>query len=397
MTRKNKKRIHPSTKRKHSPHIVNVTRKIKDLTRLLLFVRAGGRCEFDGCNRDLLEHHVTLTEGNFAQMAHIVAFSVDGPRGRSNRPKEINAVDNLMALCPACHKLIDDDPEKFTKATLVTYKEQHERRVKYVTGLNPDQKTSVVILKSKIGQQTVAVPFDHVLEATAPRYPASRDGLVIDLTVLPTDSSSFLGAACDTIKTDLQTFFGPTGEYRKTGHISLFALSSIPILAYFGTQLSSKVPAEIYQRHRDSEKWTWKRDGKTSAAYSFRRVRPGNTAVNVALVMSLSGAIPLEDLPASIDNTFSVYELTLDGATPSPTFLNTRADLREFRIAYQGAIATITKEHPGITSVHVFPAVPAPVAVLIGRELLPKAHPELRIYDRDKAAGGFVYQLTINN
>jgi hypothetical protein len=49
-------------------------RAIPALTKIHLFVRAGGRCEFDGCNKYLLEHSLTLTEGNFAQLAHIVAL-----------------------------------------------------------------------------------------------------------------------------------------------------------------------------------------------------------------------------------------------------------------------------------------------------------------------------------
>ena len=57
-------------------------RAVKPLTRLLLYVQAGGRCEFDGCNKYLLEHHPTETVGNYAQMAHIWAFSNCGPRGK---------------------------------------------------------------------------------------------------------------------------------------------------------------------------------------------------------------------------------------------------------------------------------------------------------------------------
>src|SRR5882724_9224696 len=94
-------------------------RRILDLTRLLLFVRAGGRCEFDGCPRYLMEHPVTLTEGNFAQVAHVVAFRRDGPRGRvRSRPKDIHALQNLMLLCPQCHKLIDDKPKDYTRRAL---------------------------------------------------------------------------------------------------------------------------------------------------------------------------------------------------------------------------------------------------------------------------------------
>src|SRR5687767_8213236 len=86
------------TKAARSP--VVAVRDINAVVRLQLFVRAGGRCEFDGCNEYLLENALTLTRGNFAQAVDIVAFSVDGPRGKSGpRPANVNDVDNLMLLC----------------------------------------------------------------------------------------------------------------------------------------------------------------------------------------------------------------------------------------------------------------------------------------------------------
>ena len=76
----NKKARAPLESPSLSP-IVQV-REFPPLAPLLLFVRAGGHCEFDSCNRYLIQHHLTLTEGNFAEVAHIVAFRPDGPRGR---------------------------------------------------------------------------------------------------------------------------------------------------------------------------------------------------------------------------------------------------------------------------------------------------------------------------
>jgi hypothetical protein len=32
-----------------------------------LFARAAGRCEFDGCNRLVIEHHVTKEAGNYGE------------------------------------------------------------------------------------------------------------------------------------------------------------------------------------------------------------------------------------------------------------------------------------------------------------------------------------------
>lgn len=376
--------------------VIRVGRGIPDLTRLLLFVRAGGQCEFDGCPRYLMEHPVTLTEGNFAQVAHIVAFRPDGPRGRVRLgPKYIHAPQNLMLLCPQCHKLIDDHPKDHTRRTLSEYKRRHEKWVKQATGLSPERKTALVVFTAPIGKQTVSIPYDHMLEAVAPRYPISREGLEIDLTNLLEENSSVIEVAQKNIAARLSRYFEPKGEWQRTGHLSIFALGPMPLLIFLGSQLSNKVSTDLYQRHRDTETWTWKKSGMP-VKYKFCKIRDGSDSGRAALLLCLSGSGPRENLPSHIDSTYFVYELTLDGVTPSPTFLSLREDLENFRIAYQGALAEIAKVHGSLKELDVFPAVPAPVAVLCGRETLPKIHPALRVYDYDKARGGFTYQLTVN-
>jgi hypothetical protein len=379
-----------------SSAVVTISRKIAPLTRLLLFVRTGGRCEFDGCNKYLLEHHVTLTEGNFAQMAHIVAFKVAGPRGREGpRLEDINDVGNLMLLCPECHKLIDDHPADFTLKTLREYKERHESRILHLTGLGPDLKTSILILKANIGKQTVSIPFNQITEAIAPRYPLSRHGTPIDLTAIEGDSKSFLEAAAETIAQKIGRIYEPGSETSQSGHLSVFALAPIPLLIFLGSRLSNKVPVALFQRHRDTENWTWKKGGKT-VEYEFNKIRPGTNRQNVALLLCLSGTITATDLPKDIDGSFSVYELRPKDSTPDPTLLRSQADLDGFRIAYQQVLGTIVRDHGLIDAIQLFPAVPAPVAILCGRELLPKVHPSIVVYDYDKAKAGFTSQLRIN-
>ncbi|HXL09019.1 MAG TPA: SAVED domain-containing protein [Candidatus Bathyarchaeia archaeon] len=372
------------------------TRHVSHLARLLLFVRAGGRCEFDGCNKYLLEHHVTLSEGNFAQMAHIVAFKDAGPRGREGpRPKNINDVGNLMLLCPECHKLIDDNPADFTLKTLREHKERHESRILHLTGLGPDLKTSILILKANIGKQTVSIPFNQITEAIAPRYPLSRHGTLIDLTAIEVDGKSFLEAAAGTIEQKIARIYEPGSETSQSGHLSVFALAPIPLLIFLGSRLSNKVPVALFQRHRDTENWTWKKSGKT-VEYEFKKIRAGARRENVALQLCLSGTITTDDLPRHIDESFSVYELRAKDLTPDPTALRAEADLSSFRIAYQQVLGTIVRDHGLIDAIHMFPAVPAPVAILCGRELLPKVHPSLVVYDYDKTKAGFTLQLRIN-
>lgn len=377
--------------------VVDVThRKLRPDVRLRLYVEAGGRCEFDGCNKYLLEDPLTLTPGNYGQAAHIVAFRPGGPRGRDGiRPRDINEVGNLMLLCSTSHKTIDDHPTDYTRDGLREYKRSHEARIKHLTGLGPDRKTAVFVLKAPINGHTVSIPFDHVYEATAPRYPTRRDPLAVDLTTITDRGPAFLRAARDTVKDAVDRFLGPGGEGRVAGHASIFALAPIPLLVFLGRELTNKVPTDVFQRHRDTEKWTWKKGGP-AVRYAVRRLRRGSRRGKVVLILALSGTIRVRDLPESMARGATIYTITLAGQTPRPTFLRTRRDLEGFRTAFQEVVGRIAKHHGRLRAIDLFPAVPAPVAVLCGRELLPKVHPALRVWDQDKAKGGFTFQLEVN-
>jgi hypothetical protein len=360
----------------------------------MLAVRAGGICEFDGCNKYLLEHPLTFTKGNYAEAAHIVGFKLDGPRGNEEqRPAKINDVENLMFLSADCHKEIDDHPQRYPVATLRKYKKAHEDRIRLVTSLPNSGKTAVLVVKALIGGHSVSVPFEHVVQATAPRYPSNHDPCVIDLTTISDEGPEFLKVACRTIDEQLDRFFGSGGEGKRIGHASVFALAPIPLLIFLGTKLSNKVPLDLFQRHRGRERWRWKA-GAGKAEYAVRRIRSGRRG-QVSLILSLSGTIRLADLPAKVRGT-TVYAITLAGQVPSTGFLRTASDLEAFREAFQEAIGIIGQQHGAIEAIDVFPAVPAPIAVLVGRELLPKAHPALRVWDKDKRKGGFIYQLEVN-
>ena len=114
--------------------------------------------------------------------------------------------------------------------------------------------------------------------------------------------------------------------------------------------------------------------------------------------MSLSGSISFADLPASVREESTVYEITLCDGTPQSTFLGRRENLDNFRTAYQEVLGEIIKNHGLLPSLDLFPAVPAPIAVLCGRELMPKVHPALRVYDGTKARGyNFVLEVNTND
>src|SRR6267142_731106 len=400
MAKHQSKAARPSGKSIRAPSPVKKpSRSIAPAAKILLAARSGGRCEFAGCNEYLFEHPLTLQDGNFSQHAHIVAFSEEGPRGNEGaRPDNINSVDNLMLLCPLCHKLIDDNPDDYPRSVLEKYKQDHEERIKHVTGLGPDMRTSVVQLKATIGGSAVDIPAAHIYEAVAPRYPTDKKGHIIDLTAYGQENrDEYYRLATSKIEQDVARLYAPGMDVEATRHISLFALAPIPLLVYLGHCLSNKVAVEFYQRHRTgTEPWKWKTDG-APASYKLRKRREGRDPAAVALVLSLSGTVDRQLLPCGIDDRFTVYEITLDGDLPNPGFLRQRDDLEAFRVAYRRFLAELMRDHPAVGELHMFPAVPAPIAVSCGHDVLPKVHPSLSVYDYDKASGGFIKRLRIND
>jgi hypothetical protein len=375
------------------------SRHISPERKLLLAVAAGGRCEFRGCNKYLLEHPISLSGVNLSENAHIYGFSERGPRGNEpGRPADIHAIDNLMQLCGDCHKEIDKNEDLYSVAMLQEQKRVHEERIRFLTGLGREAHTSIVILKAGIGGRAVDIAFDEVHDAVDPRYPRDRKGEVIDLTEFGDETSeAYYIAGARRITQRLEMFYQRQIDGSAPAHVSVFALAPIPLLVHFGRCLSDKVELDLFQRHHGEPKaWRWQSSG-TAARYGQRLIRAGRDAGKVALVLSLSGVVDLASLPPEIDEAFCVYEIRLVSEEPNRRFLRQKSDLTEFRRVYEAFLAHVVAYHASLAELHMFPAVPAPVAIMCGHAVLPKVHSALVVYDNDKSRGGFVSRLTVNH
>ncbi|MCD4689799.1 MAG: SAVED domain-containing protein, partial [Desulfuromonadaceae bacterium] len=51
--------------------------------------------------------------------------------------------------------------------------------------------------------------------------------------------------------------------------------------------------------------------------------------------------------------------------------------------------------HGARAEIHLFPAIPASVAVKLGKLLLPKVDPPIHVYEYHQQQGGFNYALTV--
>jgi hypothetical protein len=359
-----------------------------------LWIRAGGRCEFDGCNEYLLEDEFTGIPVRIADIAHVVGRGKNegSPRGQDPLPiKDRNKSKNLMLLCPKHHRMIDKKElaSQFTKDVLFKYKDVHENRIRHLTSLGPERETTVICMTGNIRENNVSISAEEIRKAVYesngryPRFFVDDNSIKIDLTKLPEKNLQlYWESGKQRIDHIVERQVFPAIESEEIKHLSIFALARIPFTIYLGYRLGDKIAADIYQKHRDgNEDWTWRKESETFQFKSNLLQEKGSDS-NVALILSLSGRIEPKELPDHISNDFSIYEIMPEGTEPNRSLVTSENTLGAFRTVYQRLLREIEKSHKGIKELHLFPAIPVSVAVVCGRELLKDITPHLHVYDK---------------
>lgn len=101
---------------------------ISDSDAKLLWGRAAAFCSNPSCRADL---SILSKQNpyNIGEMAHIIAKSPVGPRGANGGGED--KYENLILLCPTCHRMIDKAPDgDYPEVTLYKWKSEHENFIR---------------------------------------------------------------------------------------------------------------------------------------------------------------------------------------------------------------------------------------------------------------------------
>ncbi|OBY33200.1 hypothetical protein ACT18_02585 [Mycolicibacter kumamotonensis] len=368
-----------------------------------VWVAAGGRCMF--CNRYLLDDETTGQNVMIGQLAHIVGWSTaDGsPRGSEHLDAALrNEADNLMLLCYDQHKVIDEKSlwAVYDTDTLRAMKRQHESRVRELTAMDPGRSTTVLRVVGNIHDQAVDLTDARVREAlfTHKRFPdwalLGSDEYEVDLRTLPGEregTSTYWASAHAHLEERLGRLRTMVAKGRIT-HLSVFPLARIPVLILLGKLLDDTVPVDLYPKRRDGDEgWGWA-SAAADVSFEFTRVQAGFDPTKVALLVSVSGSVDRGRLPDEIDERYALYELRPFDTLPAPGLIASADSLDAFCRTWREVLATVEARHHSVQNLPTFSAVPAAVAVSMGRHLMSAAQPPLDIYDR--VTGSDTYQFT---
>lgn len=375
------------------------SRSISRTVEAMLWGRAAGRCQFDGCNGELWKSPVTQERVNLAEKAHIYSFSVDGPRGnRGVDAKQLNSLENLILVCDSCHKNIDTNwsRNRYTVAQLTQWKVCHEARVARVTGIGPEKSSHILLFGSNIGDHHGPLHYRQAVDAVFPNwYPAEDQPIALGVrnSVLSEVKSELHWApAHENLKSDYDHVRRRvrSGEIR---HLSVFALAAQPLLIRLGALLGDIVRAEVYQLHREpAPSWRWPVPPPAAPEVEIRR--PSSTNGPPALVLSFSATVTVDRVTSVLGPDAAVWTMTVP--SPNKEIVKSPGQLSEVRGLFGRVLDEIKALHGQDTLLHVFPVMPVSLAVELGRARSPKAEMPWRIYDQVGALGGFVPALQID-
>lgn len=373
----------------------NRGKALREVTKLLVWGRAAGRCQFKNCAKSL-DHDLLAgrADVNTAYLAHIVASSPNGKRGDPERSHKLaDDPANIMLMCDAHHRIIDGEQtsKDYPETLLLQWKKEHEEWVDLVLSSGPDSRSHILQFSAPIGPNETVVPFDDCVNAILPeRTPAERRPTEIKVKGMHFQDSdqAYWGVQPQILRDGIsQNIRGrfETGDIR---HLSVFGLAPIPLLMELGRLISDISDVDVYERHREPAQWKWPEDGPE---VNFSLSKGGTGPKHVALKLSVTSHITDDRITDVIGNDVSIWDISSDLQTQG--VIRHKSDLSRYRSIVRSTLDEIKNVHGMDVILSVFPAIPVSCAIEFGRVWQPKAHPVAEIFDQVQGLG-FISRLS---
>lgn len=356
---------------------------IPEHTKFELWNKAGGRCEFRGCNKELWADRLTCSKLNLSNIAHIISWTPTGPRGDNVRSSLLAAeVSNLMLTCQKHNKVIDS-PEyvkDYPEALLLKMKEEHEERIRIAISIVPENQTTPLVYMSKILGCNMHISDGEIRNAVFPNfYPKLDEKINFNLEASDTDSD-FWNTELKNMDRYFARKLNPKLEDGTINHLSVFGFAPQPLLIYLGYLLGDKYTTDIYPLQRNPKEWKWRETGPEKINYKISS--PINTESQPVLTISLSNQITEERVSASIDGNYSRWDISIE--KPDREFLTNKEYLYEFSRVTSSVLDKIKNSHGISTGLKVIPIMPIATAIEFGRRIDPKCSMPIKIYNQNE-------------
>lgn len=345
-----------------------------------LIARAGGRCQFENCNKNVFMDKFTLTDSNNSNIAHIIASSPDGPRGSETESFNLSdKIENLMLMCLDHHHLIDEKEQEciYTVERLRAMKAAQEEKVqKMLDNLNADVTTMLHLTSPIKGKQSDSFSAREAAKAFIPRMRAESE-YAMTIGINPSGEYNSMAYWQDA-EYRLENQFNCSVRAKLANcpetHFSVFSIAPIPLIMKLGFLIGDKIRADVYQKTKHPDTWKWQSTELTNAFQIEEKIF--ESGEGVAIVLSVTAEIEMEAI-LKVAAFKTVYILRAD--TQGDESIKSEQDLSAFWHKYKELCESLKGED----MLYVFPSVPVSAAFEMGRRYMVGVYPKMLIYDRD--------------
>lgn len=366
---------------------------LEEKTKIFLWGMTAGRCEI--CNKLLYIDSKFGDTANFAENAHIHAVGKNGPRHVDEMSKEeINKIENLMLLCAEHHHLIDTKPENYPDNTLIDCKKHHEERIRKITEIQDDASCKIVTFFSNIDNVEIFSAEMLLKRAVvkANLYPRQDAPISLDegsqTRYIPTKEN--LVEKANELEYQIKQAFN--GIVKKNEVIAIFSLAPQTLLFKLGTLISDQLNVQVFQCHREGEKWSWPENEFTRIKYLIKKTCD-KSEETVAMVIDLSAQIIDNRVTVVLGDECTIFHLTIE--SPNRLFVKNKKIQDDFVKSFRSLMEQIKNEYPNADKIHVFPAMPNSLAIRAGMDIMPKVDLPIVIYDVLSAGNEFTETIEI--
>ena len=367
-------------------------KEITEPKKLFLMGLCGGKCEFRGCEKSIVEDMLTGDKVNFSNYAHIIASSTNGPRGDKILSSKLsNDVNNIMVLCRDHHKEIDDLPEKYTVDILKNMKSEHENYVREIMKIKKERKVMGIKYTFSISDRVPKIN-DEDIRSCAFKQGYYCSGDIINLSDSKSDEidKEYLYILeKENLKRNFLQMVKPQLKKENVKKILLCAIAPQPLLIYLGNLFSDIVDVSVQQLQREPIQ-QWYLNDDNNEEFEININIPQKKYSKVALNISITADISEERIRSIIGEEYDIIKI--ESNIHGNDIIKSKSQIEIYKNKIREVYELIKDVYGRDCEINIFPAMPISIAVETGRCWMKKTHPSLVIYDEKN---GFKKALTI--
>lgn len=362
--------------------------------KAVLMGMCGGKCEFRGCEENVLAESLTKKSGIYSNFAHIIADSENGPRGDKELSLKLaKDKENIMVLCFKHHKLIDENEEEYTVEVLKQMKSEHEKYISELMKVHKCNKVMAIKYTSSISDRIPTINDIEILSSIT-KQNMYCIGDIIDLrgnTYIEKNDENFFRIESQNLKESFQQCIKPLQKKEKNLPIFLYAIAPQPLLIYLGSLFSDISNIEVQQLQREPKN-EWLLSEIENKDFEIFLTIPEKKFSKVALNISITANIDNKRIREALGEECDIIKL--ESNIHGNDIIKSKNQLEKYRKKIRQAFERIKDIYGRNCEINIFPATPVSIAIETGRCWMKKAQPNLIIFDEKN---GFKKTLEIKS